>query len=181
MKKHLLAIFFLAFCAADFLLFGETLPSGFGGVELGMGLDDAKAALKSNSDFGYAGDRDVSLLPGDNRVLIETDSYNMQHHGFLTRCWFQFYEESLYSIIINFNPERLDHYSIYTTLVKKYGEPEEFSPERSVWKNDDVTMSLERPLSIKYIDNKISEKISQQSLVQKNGYEITRENFLDSL
>lgn len=181
MKKLMLAFFFLAFFAADFFVFGEDLPSGFGGVELGMSLDDAKNALKANSDFGYAGDRDVSLLPGDNRVLIETDSYNMQHHGFLTRCWFQFYEENLYSIIINFNPERLDHYSLYTTLVKKYGEPEEFSPERSVWKNDGVTMSLERPLSIKYIDNEVSEKLAQQSLVQKNGYEITRERFLDSL
>ncbi len=181
MKKHLLAFFFLSFCAANFFVFGEGLPSGFGGVELGMKLDDVKNALKANSDFGYAGDRDVSLLPGDNRVLIETDSYNVQRHGFLTRCWFQFYDENLYSIIINFNPERLDHYSIYTTLVKKYGEPEEFSPERSVWRSDDVTMSLERPLSIKYIDNNVSEKLAQQSLVQKNGYEITRERFLDGL
>ena len=181
MKKLMLAFFFLAFCAADFFVFGEDLPSGFGGVKLGMSLDDAKNALKANSDFGYAGDHDVSLLSGDNRVLIETDSYNMQHHGFLTRCWFQFYEENLYSIIINFNPERLDHYSLYTTLVEKYGEPEDFSPERSVWKSDGVTMSLERPLSIKYIDNEVSEKLAQQSLVQKNGYEITRERFLDSL
>ncbi len=179
MKK--IAFFLLAFFAVSFASFGDGLPRGFGGVELGMSLDDAKDALKSNTDFGYAGDRDVSLLPGDARVLIETDSYNMQHHGFLTRCWFQFYEENLYSIIINFNPERIDHYSLYTTLVKKYGEPNDFSPERSVWKNGDVTMSLERPLSIKYIDNEISEKLVQQSLVQKNGFEITRERFLDSL
>lgn len=181
MKKLMLAFLFLAFCAADFFVFAEELPLGFGGVELGMKLDDAKNALKANSDFGYAGDRDVSLLPGENRVLIETDSGNVQRHGFLTRCWFQFYEENLYSIIINFNPERLDHYSLYTTLVEKYGEPEDFSPERSIWKSDDVTMSLERPLSIKYIDNNVSEKLAQQSLVQKNGYEITRERFLDSL
>lgn len=179
MKK--IAFFILAFCAASFASFGDGLPRGFGGVELGMSLDDAKDALKSNTDFGYAGDRDVSLLPGDARVLIETDSYNMQHHGFLTRCWFQFYEENLYSIIVNFNPERIDHYSLYTTLVKKYGEPDDFSPERSVWKNGGVTMSLERPLSIKYIDDEISEKLAQQSLVQKNGFEITRERFLDSL
>ena len=113
-----------------------------------MSLDSAKQALKSKSDFGYAGDRDVSLLPGDARVLIETDSRNMQKHGFLTQCWFQFYKENLYSIILNLNPERVDHYSVYTALVKKYGEPNDFSPERSVWKNDSVTMSLERPLTL---------------------------------
>ena len=177
MKKF--AFFLLALM--NFVVSGENLPKGFGGVELGMSLDDTKSALKSNTDFGYAGDRDVSLLPDDARVLIETDSYNMQHHGFLTRCWFQFYEENLYSITINFNPERLDHYSLYTTLVKKYGEPDDFSPERSVWKNDDVTMSLERPLSMKYIDNGISEKLHQRALVKKNGFETMREDFLNGL
>ena len=50
---------FAAFNAA-----AESLPKGYGGVELGMSLDSAKQALKSKSDFGYAGDRDVSLLPG---------------------------------------------------------------------------------------------------------------------
>lgn len=178
MKKSVFVIISLLFCGA---FFADDLPRGFGGVELGMSLEDTKKALRANSDFGYAGDRDVSLLPGDARVLIETDSYNMQHHGFLTRCWFQFYEENLFSIIINFNPERVDHYSLYTTLVKKYGEPTEFSPERSVWKSDSVTVSLERPLSIKYIDNATSEKLVQKSLVEKNGYEITRERFFDSL
>ena len=113
--------------------------------------------------------------------MIETDSRNMQKHGFLTQCWFQFYKENLYSIILNLNPERVDHYSVYTALVKKYGEPNDFSPERSVWKNDSVTMSLERPLTLKYTDNKTLEDLSQKSLVQKNGWEITRQMFLDEL
>ncbi len=179
MMKKLLFLIPLFLIAG--MLFAEDIPKGFGGIELGMSLDEAKNALKSNTDFGYNGDRDVSLLPGDARVLIETDSRNMQLHGFLTQCWFQFYEEKLYSIIINLNPERMDHYSVYTALVKKYGEPEAFSPERSVWKNDNVTMSLERPLSLKYTDNRTSEKLSQKSLVEKNGYEITREMFLNQL
>jgi hypothetical protein len=42
-------------------------------------------------------------------------------------------------------------------------------------------MSLERPLSLKYTDNRTSEKLSQKSLVEKNGYEITREMFLNQL
>ncbi|MBO7122795.1 MAG: hypothetical protein J6V90_05895 [Treponema sp.] len=173
--------FFLLIAFLSFAAFAESLPKGYGGVELGMSLDSAKQALKSKSDFGYAGDRDVSLLPGDARVLIETDSRNMQKHGFLTQCWFQFYKENLYSIILNLNPERVDHYSVYTALVKKYGEPNDFSPERSVWKNDSVTMSLERPLTLKYTDNKTMDDLSQKSLVQKNGWEVTRQMFLDEL
>lgn len=178
MKKYLfLTAIFL--CASLFAK--DDLPPGFGGVELGMTLDGAKQALKSNTDFGYNGDRDVSLLPGDARVLIETDSNNMQHHGFLTQCYFQFYEEKLYSIIVNLNPERVDYYSVYTTLVNKYGEPDDFSPARCVWKNESVTMSLERPLLLKYTDNDTTEKLMQQSLVEKNGWERTREMFLEQL
>ena len=181
MKKAFFLFASLALAALCFEAFAEALPKGYGGVELGMSLDSAKQALKSKSDFGYNGDRDVSLLPGDARVLIETDSRNTQRHGFLTQCWFQFYKENLYSIIINLNPERVDHYSVYTALVKKYGEPNDFSPERCVWKNDSVTMSLERPLSLKYTDNKTLEDLSQKSLVQKNGWETTREMFLNEL
>ena len=183
MKKafFVFAAILLLSAGAAFGAFAEALPKGYGGVELGMSLDAAKQALKSKSDFGYNGDRDVSLLPGDARVLIETDSRNNQRHGFLTQCWFQFYQENLYSIIINLNPERVDHYSVYTALVKKYGEPNEFSPERCVWKNDSVTMSLERPLTLKYTDNKTLEDLSQKSLVRKNGWEVTRQMFLDEL
>ena len=39
-----------------------------------MTVDEVKAALKKNPQFGYRGDRDFSLLPGTNRVLIETES-----------------------------------------------------------------------------------------------------------
>ncbi len=159
----------------------ESVPHGYGGVTLGMGLDETKDALKKNSDFGYAGDRDVSLLPGDDRVLIETDATLTNAHPFLTQCWFQFYEEKLYVMIINMNPEKVDHYSVYSSLCQKYGEPSEFTPDRSVWEGDGVIMSLERPLSLKYIDSAVSEKLQQGSTVKRSASEYTRDVFLKGL
>ncbi|MDD7697887.1 MAG: hypothetical protein PUJ61_00810 [Spirochaetia bacterium] len=159
----------------------EDLPSGYGGVNLGMTVDETKDALKKNSDFGYNGDRDVSLLPGENRVLIETDARDFARWSFLEQCWFQFFEDKLYIITLNLNRKKVDYYSVYSSLCKKYGEPVEFSPERAVWKNDTVQFSLERPLALKYIQLDTFYSLIDESRVEKTANEKLREDFLDSL
>ena len=161
--------------------FAQSLPRGYGGVNLNMSVDEAKKALKENSDFGYNGDRDVSLLPGENKTLIETDATVFARWSFLERCWFAFYEDSLYTITLNLNRNKTDYYSVYTSLVNKYGEPSEFSPERAIWKSDDVQLSLEKPLAIKYIDLKIFNSLIEQSRVDKTSTEKMHKEFLDSL
>ena len=120
-------------------------------------------------------------MPGENRVLIETDAESGYSFGFLERCWFQFYNDKLYVITININKEKMDHYSIFNSLCKKYGNPDSVSPEKSVWANENISMSLERPLTLKYIDIKTFTELQNNSLVKPSGKEITREMFLDSL
>ncbi|MFA6855640.1 MAG: hypothetical protein WCR31_00395 [Treponema sp.] len=183
MKKNIVTALF--FCLTLFPFFSEgtlsVIPGGYGGITLGMSLDEVKDKLMKNSSFGYHGDRDVSLLPGENRILIETDSAAGHVDSFLERCYFQFYNNRLYIIIININTEKIDHYSVFSTLCKKYGDPVSLSPEKSVWKNNDVTMSLERPLSLKYVDNKVFAELNNKSLVQKSGTEMTQDMFLEGL
>lgn len=174
-KKNL--FFALSFFSVS-ILFAQNIPNGYGGVNLGMTVEQTKKALKDNSDFGYRGDRDVSLLPGENRILIETEGFS---GSFLERCWFQFYEEKLYSITVNVNREKIDHYSIFSTLCKKYGNPDTLNPEKSVWKSQSVMMSLERPLTLKYVDLQIFEKLQNKSTVSPSAQEVLREMFLDSL
>lgn len=161
--------------------YAQKLSRGYGGVELGMTVEQTKAKLKENSDFGYTGDRDVSLLPGENRTLIETDAVSGHSFGFLERCWFQFHDDSLYIITININQELMDHYSVFTALCKKYGDPVSLSPEKSVWKDENYSMSLERPLTLKYVNQKVFEDLQNKSLVSPSGREITRDMFLDGL
>ncbi len=178
-------LFFLAaiFFSVTFFspAYAQKLSRGYGGVELGMTVEQTKAKLKENSDFGYTGDRDVSLLPGENRTLIETDAVSGHSFGFLERCWFQFYDDSLYIITININQELMDHYSVFTALCKKYGDPVSLSPEKSVWKDENYSMSLERPLTLKYVNQKVFEDLQNKSLVSPSGREITRDMFLDGL
>lgn len=175
--------FFLAtiFLTNLFLLFAEDLPDGYKNIKLGMSLEDTKSALIKDPAFGYHGDRDVSLLPGANKVLIETDATKGLASPFLERCWFQFSQDQLYIITINVNPAKMDYYSIFTTLCNKYGEPNKLSPDGATWKNDSYTMTLEKPLTLKYIDNEVFDSLKQYSNIQKSGEEMTRQMFLDEL
>ncbi len=175
----LLCVFFIASASASAQK--KSVAKGYGGVNLGMTLEEAKKALRGNTEFGYNGERDVSLLPGENRILIETDAVAGHRYSFLERCWFQFYEDRLYIITINVNRERMDHFSIFDSLCKKYGNPDSVSPEKSVWKDGDYVMSLERPLTLKYLDQKTFDSLAKKSLVGPSGTEITREMFLDEL
>lgn len=179
MKKFAVAFF----VCGVFAVFSQSkdLPTGYGGVTLGMSIEETKEVLKKNLDFGYHGDRDVSLLPNENRALIETDTEKGHVISYLERCWFQFYKDSLYIITINVNREKMDHYSIFEALCKKYGSPDTVSPEKSVWKNDAVTMSLERPLTLKYVDQATFDKLQNASLVEISGTEASREMFLEGL
>ena len=178
-KKKILI--FLAFTAISVYSFAESLPRGYKGITLGMSLEETKDSLVKDPDFGYHGDRDVSLIPNSSRTLIETDAERGLGSNFLTRCWFQFTFDELYIITINVNPEKIDYYSIFTKLVEKYGEPTSFNPQSATWKNDEVTMSLEKPLTLKYIDNKLFEQTQNYSNIQASPTEVTQEMFLNEL
>lgn len=153
----------------------QDFPNGYRSIKLGMNLEEVKKALSEDSLFAYRGDRDVSLLPNQDQVLIETEG-----SSFLSRCWFQFHDQKLYIITITMNDELMDYYSVFKTLFDKYGQPDTLSPETVVWEKSQVRMSLERPLTIKYIDTAVYNNLLQSSQVDKSSSEFTRQKFLES-
>src|SRR5574344_530835 len=175
-------IFFISlFLFMSVALFSqEELPMGYAKIKLGMSVDEVKKALKDDLQFGYRGDRDVSLLPGANRILIETDATSSSY-SFLDRCWVQFYDGKLYIITINMNQQKMDNYSVFDTLCKKYGNPNSLDPEKSTWQNDSVIMSLEKPLTLKYTDKVVFDKLQEESHANKSVADMSRENFLEGL
>jgi hypothetical protein len=84
-------------------------------------------------------------------------------------------------MIFKLDEDRVDFYSMFKTLNEKYGEPTSLSPDKVVWKDDSITLCLERPLTIKYIDTKVFKEIQDKAGIEKNKEEITRQGFLDSL
>ena len=179
LRKFFLFLF-LSFLFAS-LSAKEPLPNGYKDIILGMSLEDTKQELIKDTDFGYHGDRDVSLLPGENRMLIETDADRGLGSNYLTRCWFQFSNDQLYIITINMNRSRIDYYSVFTTLKEKYGEPDTITPQAATWKNNEITMSLEKPLTLKYIDNEVFKSLQTASNIAPATTEVTQQMFLDKL
>ncbi len=175
MRKYLFA-FFLLFL----LLPAFSLPNGFSKIQLGMSVDDLKDALKKDHQFGYRGDRDVSMSPQSGQILIETDA-TYEPFSFLDRCYFQFDNEKLYIITINLKETKIDHYSILTKLIEKYGNPDEINPNKSTWKDDSVIMSLERPLTLKYVDVKAFNENLDKANVRETAGEKAMEDFLNGL
>jgi len=179
-NKQLIIYTILLFCFC-FVAKAQELPLGYGGVTIGMSVEEVKQALINNPDFGYRGDRDVSLLPGENRVLIETDTEKTNPYSFLKRSYFQFYKDKLYIITVNINTQKTDYNSVFTTLCNKYGNPSSLNPQKCEWSNDDVIVNLEKPLTLKYTDKKIFDELLNDYQLEKSSIEQAQERFLDGL
>ena len=179
MKKLLFLLFFVFFslCFAEELALissdSKDLPYSFHDIGLGMTIDEVKKNLKDDSSFAYRGDRDISLLSGKNRSSIEANGCH-----FVKRGSFHFYDEKLYSIIIQMNPENIDYYSIYSFLVEKYGEPSVVDQKKSLWEDDRVRFILERPLTLKYIEVSVFKKIIENREKKEALSEKIREQFI---
>jgi hypothetical protein len=152
----------------------QELPRGFRNLSLGMQLDEVKQELIRDTYFLFRGDPDVSMLARPNSTLIECRGFI-----YIDRAFFQFDEEKLYTIILKLNPNELDFYSVFTQLTEKYGESDYLDPEQVVWKNDSVQLSLERPLSVKYIDLEIFESIRESARVEESVKAASRKDFLE--
>ncbi|MDR1947886.1 MAG: hypothetical protein LBQ38_00675 [Spirochaetaceae bacterium] len=151
-----------------------SLPRRFRNISLGMGLEALKEALRTDELFRFRGDRDVSLLPSREQSLIETTGFS-----FIRRAFFQLREGELYIMAFSLNPALIDHYSVYTGFVKKYGEPLSIDPKQAVWETGDTRVAIERPLTVKYIDRRVFNAIIAESGTAESGELLLREEFLD--
>ena len=70
--KHVITSIFFSFLFLNSLFSqnnsNSSLPNGFANIQLGMTVEETKDELIKNSDFGYKGDRDVSLVPDKQKV-----------------------------------------------------------------------------------------------------------------
>ena len=148
-------------------------PEGFRSIQLGMELEQVKQLLIEDPLFDYRGDPDISFLPLPPQTLIETSG-----SSFIRRAYFQFEEDLLYIIILSMDPDRLDYYTLYSTLSGKYGPPTSLDPTEAVWQFEGLRLSLERPLNVKYIDSTVFEALKEEGQVQEDLWEISKDNFL---
>ncbi len=151
-----------------------TLPLSYRSFSLGMGLDELKQALAADSLFTFRGDRDVSFLPMSEQTLVETTGLS-----FIKRAFFQLKDGKVFIMAFTLNTDLMDHYSVFTTLAEKYGEPAELNPREAVWRSETVRLSIERPLTVKYIDLRVFNSLVEASTVKESKESVLRKEFLN--
>ena len=174
-KLCLISVIFVFFLCVLTSQGFSALPSGYRAIILGMDIESVKKTLASDALFYYRGERDVSLLPDQKRQLIEIEGTS-----FIDKAWFQFVDDRLYAITLQLDESKIDYGTFFKTLSKKYGPPHTLSPEQTSWQNEVVLMSLERPLSLKYIDRNVYDSLLEASRVEDAAFEITRDLFLET-
>ena len=152
----------------------DALPRKFRGIELGMNLDDLKNTLLGDSLFHFRGDRDVSFLPSREQSLVETTG-----SSFVRRAFFQLRDGELFIMAFSLNTNLIDHYSVFTNFVKKYGEPVYLDPREAVWDTEETRITIERPLTVKYIDKMVFNDIINESSMVESRHVQERQEFLD--
>jgi len=151
----------------------EEIPRQFRGLTLGMALDDLKKALIADSLFSFRGDRDVSFLPVREETMVETTGLS-----YIRRAFFQLTGGAVYIMSFSLDTRQIDHYSVFTSFVKKYGEPVELSPSEAVWESENTRVSIERPLTVKYIDKTAFDRLLEDSKARDSQEILRRESFL---
>jgi hypothetical protein len=112
------------------------------------------------------------MTPGEN--LIETRGFS-----FIDKGYFHFYEKKLFIITIVLNREKMDFYTMHMNLEEKYGRADRLTPDGVYWESENVSLSLEKPLAVKYTDKKARESIfSSARDIQTTGAAL-KEQFLD--
>ncbi len=153
---------------------GQDLPRGFAGIDLGTSSEQVKEDLLQNPYFLYRGDPDVSLIPRERTPFIDSAGA-----GFVRRGMFQFHDDGLYTIILNLNENIIDFYTMYTTMTERYGEPLRLDPSHVVWEDAFTRISLERPLTVKYLDIESFESLRQAGQIEQSLRTLSRESFLE--
>jgi hypothetical protein len=153
----------------------NALPRSFREISLGMSLEDLKAALQRDGMINFRGDRDVSLLPARDQSLVETTGLS-----FVKRAFFQLREGRLFIMAFTLNSDIVDHYSVFSSLTEKYGRPDFLSPQQAVWERENTRLALERPLTVKYIDWEVFNRIIGESRTLESHEIRQRQEFLDA-
>lgn len=152
----------------------QELPKQFRNYSLGMKLDDLKAALLDDNLFNFRGDRDVSFLPVREQSLVETTG-----SLFVRRAFFQLRDGQVFIMSFALNTQIIDHFSVFTQFVEKYGQPSSLDPRSAIWETDEVRIAIERPLTVRYIDKTVFDDIVNESGLIESGQVRLRQDFIN--
>jgi hypothetical protein len=145
----------------------------FRDFRLGLTLDEVKSRLAGDPYFNYRGDPDVYFLPVKEQLLIEC-SGNL----FIHRAYFQFVDQRLFTFILDLDGTKVDYFTMLTALSEYYGDYVSFSPQAVVWEKGGVRLALEKPLTVKYIDVAVFNRLKDKGKAQESAQEKSLREFI---
>ena len=155
--------------------FARERISGFGAIPLGAPRATLERLVEESAQFIYE-QTEYSRLPNSDLQLIQVAG-----REYIAAAHFQLSGDAVVAIVLDLNEERIDHYTIYTHLVSKYGEPQQFGPRMARWESDGASLILERPLTIKYLDQTYFDRLLNISNELDSAQQSSRARFLDDL
>jgi len=150
------------------------LPRQFREISLGMSLDALRDALQRDGMFSFRGERDVSFIPVREESLVETTGTS-----FIRRAFFQLRDGELFIMSFTINTDLMDHHSMFTHFVSRHGQPTYLNPREAIWEDGATRISLERPLTVRYIDRGVFDDIVSESMLVESRRIHERQEFLD--
>ena len=149
------------------------MPRQFRELALGMSLDALRYSLTQDRLFRFRGDRDVSFLPVRQETLVETTG-----NSFIRRAHFQLVDGEVFIMSFTLDTRLIDHHTMFMTLVNRYGQPIILNPSEAVWEDYYTRVSIERPLTIKYIDRTVFDRLREEARTIQDWETLSREEFL---
>lgn len=153
---------------------GAEISREYRGIALGMSRGEVEELLRGDSWFSYRGEAALSLRERPRAALIDAGG-----SLFIRRGLFQFEQGALSAIILELNADTVDWYSVYTELEAKYGDPADLDPQLARWDDGATRLTLERPLTVKYLDAAVFQAAVENREEGFGWREDARRDFLD--
>jgi hypothetical protein len=150
------------------------LQRSFEVLNLGMSYEETLQVLQESAYFNFRGLADVSLRPSSGDPILQ-----VQGNGYVQDGILQFHENTLFSLTLIINQQDFAYSTFYKSFTEQYGNPNELNPNRAVWENVTTRISLEKPLSIQYLDMTTFNRLLEESLIQKSAEMFSKDIFLE--
>lgn len=145
---------------------------GFSNIFLGMSREEVSQLLSSNKYFNYRGEQDVVFSPVEKQPVIRCAGA-----AYVKRAFFYFQDEVLFSITLMLDEKVISRFTLTQNLSEKYGLPQEVTPKHVLWNSEKHQISIEEPLSVKYLDKDLYFKRLSSSQVREADRIIDLEKF----
>lgn len=185
MKEKKLLIVIMILLASSFLFsqskrepkVSDIAITGYRNINLGMSKLDVIKAINDDllmtlpKTYSYNNDSDIQGENIDNFL-------NLAENKFFKSGYFLFKDDSLYSIIIRFQPRQLDFVEILNFLNEKYGEGNFIDASSVSWENQNILLTVDRSSTVKYFNKNA---IDTNESATTNSIENSRQSLFEGL